>query len=142
MKSILKLCTQVLGYISIYTFHFNPHWSQFGHTASLKNDKLTYSQNGTFNSKIIFDKKNRFRSLGIRIGTQTLWKLSLIKKFPNSLQYGYYVEKDTQKMPFLYIEGPKYVSFDNKKLNLEAFVHILITTIAISHFFAWEKRLL
>ena len=53
-----------------------------------------------------------------------------------------YVEKDTQKMPFLYIEGPKYVSFDNKTLNLEAFVHILITTIAISHFFAWEKRLL
>ena len=72
MKSILKLCTQVLGYISIYTFHFNPHWSQFGHTASLKNDKLTYSQNGAFTSKIFFDKKNRFRSLGIRIGTQTL----------------------------------------------------------------------
>ena len=55
---------------------------------------------------------------------------------------GEYVEKDTQKMPFLYIEGPKYVSFDNKTLNLEAFYHILITTIAISHFFAWEKRLL
>ena len=50
------------------------------------------------------------------------------------------VEKDTQKM--LYIEGPKYVSFDNKMLNLEVFVHILITTIAISHFFVWEKRLL
>ena len=45
-----------------------------------------------------------------------------------------YVEKNTQKMPFLYIEGPKYVSFDNKTLNLKAFVHILTTTIAISHF--------
>ena len=39
-------------------------------------------------------------------------------------------------MPFLYIEGPKYVSFDNKTLNLKAFVHILTTTIAISHFSA------
>ena len=44
-------------------------------------------------------------------------------------------------MPFLYIEGPKYVTFDNKTLYLEAFVPILITTIAISHIFAWEKRL-
>ena len=56
--------------------------------------------------------------------------------------HGEYVEKDTQKMPFLYIEGPKYVSFDKKTLNLEAFVHIFITTIAISHFFAREKHLL
>ena len=54
----------------------------------------------------------------------------------------YYVEKDTEKIPFLYIEGPKYVSFDKKTLNLEAFVHILLTTIAISHFFAWGKHLL
>ena len=55
-----------------------------------------------------------------------------------------YVEKDTQKMPFLYIEGPKYVSFDNKTLNLKAFVHILTTTIAISHFSAcllWRPKI-
>jgi len=60
----------------------------------------------------------------------------------NTCIFAHYVEKNTQKVPFLYIEGPKYVSFDKKTLNLEAFVHIFITTIAISHFFAREKHLL
>ena len=48
----------------------------------------------------------------------------------------YYVEKVTQKMPFLYTAGAKYVSFDNQTLNPEAFVPSLTKSIAISHFFA------
>ena len=47
-----------------------------------------------------------------------------------------YVENVTQKIPFLYTAGAKYVSFDNQTLNPEAFVPSLTKSIAISHFFA------
>ena len=144
MKSILKLCTQVLGYISIYTFHFNPHWSQFGHTASLKNDKLTYSQNGTFNSKIIFDKKNRFWTLGIRIRTQSLWKLSLTKKFPNSLLPVYDSSVKTCQISYnhIYSSPKKYwqvrqpLPFLSPRHNMIPFSEVLLS---LGDFFLWDK---
>ena len=105
---------------------------------------VKYSQNGTFLFKIFLDKKNWFWSLGIRIGTQSLWKLSLTKKFPNSLLPVYDSSVKTCQISYnhIYSSPKKYwqvrqpLPFLSPRHNMIPCSEVLLS---LGDFFLWDK---